>query len=102
MNSRTRSRPDSAAAHRGTWSGSGVPDLRKLFVAAQLAARDRGHDFLVCHGEAHVAAETRSLKRNRLSPITSSGRIPATLRLIQGGERKLLRAHCVHFLAHDV
>ena len=33
-----------------------VPDLRQLFVAAQLLARDVGHDFFVRHAEAQVGA----------------------------------------------
>ena len=33
-----------------------VPDLRQLLVAAQFAARDRGHDLFVRHAQAQVGA----------------------------------------------
>ena len=33
-----------------------VPDLRKLLVAAQLVARDGGHDLFVRHGEHELGA----------------------------------------------
>ena len=33
-----------------------VPDLRELLVAAQLVARDGGHDLFVGHGQAELGA----------------------------------------------
>jgi hypothetical protein len=102
MNSRTRSRPDFGTRFIAELGLDLVPDLRKLFVTAQLAARDRGHHFLVRHGEAHVAAEAvLEAEQVVAHHVPAAGFLPQFGR-IQGGEREFLRAHRVHFLPHDV
>ena len=54
-----------------------IPDLRQLFVAAQFAARDGGHDFFVRHAEAEVAAETVFQAEHVVAHDVPAARIPA-------------------------
>ena len=78
-----------------------VPDLRKLLVAAQLAARDHGHDFLVRHAEAEVALEAVLEAEHVVAhDVPAAGFLP-DFGGVQGGEEELLGADAVHLLAHD-
>ena len=56
MNWRTRSRPDFGARLVAEFGLNLIPDLRQLFVAAQLAAGDHCHDFFVRHAQTHLRA----------------------------------------------
>ena len=78
-----------------------VPDLRKMLVAAQFAARQDGHDFLVRHAQAHVAAEAVLQAEHVVAhDVPAAGLLP-DLRRIQCGQQHFLRADGVHLFAHD-
>ena len=79
-----------------------IPDLRQLFVAAQFAARDRGHDLFVGHGQAQVAAEAVLQAEQVVAhDVPAAGFLP-DLGRIQRGQIHLLPADGVHLLAHNL
>ena len=78
-----------------------VPDLRQLFVAADFAARDRGHDLFMCHPEAQIAPKAVLEAEHVLTHgVPAAGFLPE-LRGMERGQMHLLGADSVHFLAHD-
>ena len=79
-----------------------IPDLRKLLVAAQLAARDISHDLFVGHAEAEVAAvAVLEAKQVVAHDVPAAGFLPH-LGGVKAREIKFLSADGVHFLAHDL
>ncbi len=79
-----------------------VPDLGELLVAAQLAARDGGHDLFVGHGEAEVAAEAILEAEEVVAhDVPAAGFLPDFGR-IQRGQVHFLPADGVHLLAHNL
>jgi hypothetical protein len=77
-----------------------VPDLRKLLVAAQLAARDGGHDLFVGHAEAEIGAlAVLEAKHGVAHDGPAAGLLPRLARQ-EGGEKELL-ADGVHLFADD-
>ena len=79
-----------------------IPDLGELFVAAQFAAGDGGHDLLVRHAEAEVAAEAVLQPEHVVAHhVPAAGFLP-DLGRIQRGQVHLLPADGVHLLAHDL
>ncbi len=78
-----------------------VPDLWKLLVAAQLLARDLGHDFFLRHAEAEVApAAVFQTKHAVAHHLPAAARLPNFAR-VQGGQIELL-SDAVHLLADDL
>ena len=77
-----------------------VPDLRQLLVAAQFAARDRGHDLFVRHAQAQV----RALAVFQAEHVFAHGRPAAALlpRLARHNPRQVeLLRDLVHLVAHN-
>ena len=101
MNWRTRSRPDLRPRLIAELGLDLIPDLRQLLVAAQLAARDDGHDLFVRHAQAQIAAEAVLQPEHVVAhDVPAAGFLPDFGR-IQRGQQHLLRADGVHLLAHD-
>ena len=79
-----------------------IPDLRKLLVAAELAAGDRGHDFLVGHAEAKLALEAVAQAEHGVAHgVPAAGFLPE-FGGVEGREVDLLRADGIHLFAHDL
>ena len=79
-----------------------VPDLRKLLVTAQLAARDRGHHFFVRHAQAQIALEAVLQPEHVVAhDVPAAGLLPQFGR-VQRRQENLLGADAVHLLAHDL
>ncbi len=79
-----------------------IPDLRELFIAAQFAARDVGHDFFVSHAKAEVAAvAVLEAKQIVAHDVPAAGFLP-DFGGIQAGQIEFLRADGVHLFAHDL
>lgn len=77
-----------------------IPDLRKLFVAAQLVARDGGHDLLVRHGEAQLRALAVLEVEEILAHAGPAAGLLPELARVQRGKQELL-ADLVHLFADD-
>ena len=77
-----------------------VPDLRELLVAAQLVARDGGHDLFVGHAQADVGA-LAVLEAEQI--VAKDGPAAALLQRSRGNQRREeeLLADLVHLLADD-
>ena len=79
-----------------------IPDLRELFIAAQFAAGDRGHDLFVGHGEAEVASEAiLEAEKVVAHDVPAAGFLP-DLGRIERGQVHLLPADRVHLLAYNL
>ena len=77
-----------------------VPDLRQLLVAAQFLQRNRGHDFLFGHAQAHVGAlAVFQAKQVVAHQSPAPARLPKFPRM-QRRQKKLL-PDLVHLLPHD-
>ena len=77
-----------------------VPDLRQLLVAAQLVARNRGHDLFVRHAQAEVRALAVLEAKHVVAHARPAPALLPRLARQYTGEIKLLR-NLVHLLAHD-
>ena len=78
-----------------------VPDLRKLFVTAQLAPGDGGHHLFMRHAQAQIALEAVLQPEHVVAhDVPAAGLLPQ-LGGVERGQKNLLRADRVHLLAHD-
>jgi hypothetical protein len=77
-----------------------VPDLRELLVAAQLVARDGGHDLFVGHPQAEVGSLAVLQAEHIVAHGLPAARLFPYLAGVQSGEQELL-ADLVHLFAHD-
>ena len=100
MNWRTRSRPDFGTRLVAELGLDLVPDLRKLLVAAQLLARDVGHDLFVGHGEAELGAFAVFQAEHVVAHAGPAAALLPGLAGIEGGQQEFL-ADLVHLFADD-
>jgi hypothetical protein len=78
-----------------------VPDLRKLFVTSQQAARDAGHHLLVSHPQTQLSSESVFQAKQVVAHRVPAAGFPPNFRRIQCGQMKFLGADRVHLLAHN-
>ena len=79
-----------------------IPDLGQLFVAAQFAARDRGHDLFVGHGQAQIASEAvLEAEQVVAHHIPAAGFLP-DLGRVQSRQVHLLSPDGIHLLPHNL
>src|SRR5580658_4179941 len=77
-----------------------IPDLRQLLVAAQLLARDVGHDFFMRHPETEVGALAILEAEHVFAHYSPASALLPEIARIQRGQVKFL-ADLVHLLADD-
>jgi hypothetical protein len=78
-----------------------VPNLGKLFVAAQFLARDLGHDFFVRHAEAEVGSFAILQAKHVVAHHRPAAALLPEFARMDSRQKKFL-ADGVHFLADDV
>ena len=78
-----------------------IPDLRQLFVTAQLAPRNRGHHLFLGHAEAQVPSGPVLEPEHVVAYLIPASALPPELGRMQFGQEKFLRADRVHFFPDD-
>ena len=78
-----------------------IPDLRQLFIAAQLPSRYDGDDFLMRHAQAEIAIEAVLEAEHILPHHIPAARFLPDLRRMQRRQQHLLTADPVHLFAHN-
>ena len=79
-----------------------IPDLRKLFVAAQFPARDGRHHFFVRHRQAEIPPEPVFQPEHIVAHDVPAARFLPEFGWIESSQQHLLAADRVHLLAHDL
>ena len=78
-----------------------VPHLRQLAIRADVLGGQPGHDLLVRHSEAHVAAVAVLEPEHLVLDVVPAARLLPELRRVEHRHRDLLAADRVHLLPDD-
>ena len=77
------------------------PNLRKLPIAPELVARDRGENFFMGHAEAVIALAPVFESEHLLADVVPATAFFPELSWMEDGKVELLRADALHLFAHD-